>query len=180
MNDVEIELASRTHLFVHRDVGIASRPSPKARQLVEQAIAIGQGRFQLTIPEVWKRQEPRSTMIAHEFAFESGDAQLRNGRITMMNAGGSVEANLERWEGQFEGGTAERQSFEIAGTRVHTLSLKGTYQDRPRGPFGPSVAQANYRMLAAIIETPGQGSFFVTKGEPSFQQCLKSLKRAAN
>ena len=74
---------------------------------------------------------------------------------------------------------------EVADCKIHQLSAKGTFQDRPKGPFGPTVDREQYRMLAAIIETPEHGNFFVKaygpqdlmdRAEPAFAAMLQSLQ----
>jgi hypothetical protein len=153
---------------------------------VESSVFFGAGQYQLAIPEAWQQREPRSPMIAHEFAVKSDNPGQPNGRVTMMTAGGSVEANLQRWIDQFSSGEPQQEVLEVGDTKIHRLSIEGTYQSRPRGPVGPAVAEPNYRMLAAIIETPDHGNFFikfygprelVTAAAPSFDECLASVQR---
>ena len=64
------------------------------------------------------------------------------------------------------------------------LDIAGTYFDSPRGPFGPKVELADYRMLGAIIEVEGAGKYFVKFYGPAeiveenleaFQAMLESL-----
>jgi hypothetical protein len=90
--------------------------------------------------------------------------------MTVMGAGGTVAANVERWLGQFsqpDGSPtkdkAVTKTLKLAGCTVTLVDIPGTYKDMPGGPFagGKSVDRPNYRMLAAIVETAGQGSYFL-------------------
>lgn len=135
-----------------------------------RAFTIASGGFSLEAPEAWKRVPPKSAIVETEFAIppEAGDEQP--GRMTVMGAGGSVQANVDRWYGQFvqPDGSATKdkattKTLKLAGCTVTMVDVGGTYKDMPGGPFagGKSVDRPNYRMLAAIVETPGQGSYFL-------------------
>ena len=67
--------------------------------------------------------------------------------MTIMGAGGSVEANIDRWIGQFtqpDGSDTKKaakiEQKKIGGQEVHLVDVAGTYKDQ-RGPFagGPVV-----------------------------------------
>jgi len=70
--------------------------------------------------------------------------------------GGSVDANIARWVGQFDdsAGKPEVKKEEVnVGEKSYTLlHVEGTYMDGP--PLGAKVPTANSAMLAAII--PGK------------------------
>jgi hypothetical protein len=124
------------------------------------------GKFKLTAPEKWDRVQPKSRIVAHEFAAPAAEDDKQAGRLTVMSAGGSVADNIDRWYGQFKqpdgSSTKEKAKVEkrtIAGQEVHVVDISGTYKDQP-GPFAPGVDRENYRMLAAIIVTD-DANFFV-------------------
>lgn len=133
----------------------------------DRGIALADGRFQLTAPEEWKREEPRSRIIEHEFSAPASEGDEQAGRMTIMAAGGSVEANIERWYAQFkqpDGGktadSAKTEKKEIAGVEVHLVDIAGTFTDRPN-PMTAGVERENYRMLAAILVGDKIGQYFV-------------------
>jgi hypothetical protein len=87
-----------------------------------------------------------------------------------MGAGGSIEANIARWYGQFsqpDGSSTKDKvglkTLRIAGCKVTCVDVSGTFKDMPGGPFagGQSIDRPNYRMMAAIIETPDKGNYFI-------------------
>ena len=128
------------------------------------AIALADGKLELTTPKNWIRKEPRASIIEHEFEIPAAKGDSSGGRMTVMSAGGSVDANIDRWKGQFkDGDKAKNPSHvmkkQIAGAEVHLVDLSGTFKDQ-RGPFAPAVERANYRMLAAIIAKDG-GNYFI-------------------
>jgi gluconolactonase len=51
----------------------------------------------------------------------------------------------------------------MAGCTVTLVDIPGTYKDMPGGPFagGKTIERPDYRMLAAIIESPEAGSYFL-------------------
>jgi hypothetical protein len=113
-----------------------------------------------------------------------------------LGAGGSVEANIERWYGQFaqpDGGStkdkASTKKLNVSGSAVTLVDVSGTYKDMPGGPFagGQAVDRPDYRMLAAIVETPEKGSYFlkfygpgptVAKHADGFRQMVEGLVAA--
>lgn len=121
------------------------------------------GGFTLTAPAKWVRQKPKSQIVAYEFAAPAAKGDENDGRLTIMAAGGGVKANLERWYGQFTqpdgSSTAKKAKVEekkVAGQTVHLVDIPGTFLDKP-SPFapGPATERENYRMLGAVIATPG-------------------------
>ncbi len=148
------------------------------------------GPLEMTAPDGWIKKQPRVRIIAYEFSVPAAKDDTNDGRMTVMVAGGSIDANVRRWYGQFKqpdgGNTAKVAQVEkkkIADHVVHLVEISGTYLDR-RGPVAPAVARENYRMLAAIIETK-QGNFFVkfygpkktvTQNEEAFKQMTLGLQ----
>jgi hypothetical protein len=79
--------------------------------------------------------------------------------------GGSVDANVERWKGQFQGpdgktAPAKVATRKVGGLTLTTIESAGAYSGM-RGPSAPSGSLvAGYRLLGAIVEGPG-GNVFV-------------------
>ncbi len=120
----------------------------------------------LTAPSDWLPKTPKVRIIDYEFVVPAAKGDKADGRVTVMTAGGSVEANIERWFGQFSqpDGSATRETAKvqhktIAGHKVHIVEIAGTYRDAP-GPFAPPIERPGYRMLGAVIET-GEGNYFI-------------------
>jgi hypothetical protein len=130
-------------------------------------MSLAGGKLQLKAPGSWTRKKPQTMIVEHEFAVPAAEGDKADGRLTVMAAGGGVEANIERWVGQFAqpdgGNTRERakiQNIKVAGEEVHLVDISGTFRDQ-RGPGAPAVEWPKYRMLAAIIATKGLGNYFV-------------------
>ena len=135
-----------------------------------RVFAIAEGSLSLEAPAGWKRVQPKSGIVETEFSIPSAQDGEDAGRMTVMGAGGTVQANIDRWFGQFTqpDGSATKdkaatKKLEIAGCTVTLVDISGTYKDKPMGPFagGAGVDRPNYRMLAAIVEAPGRGNHFL-------------------
>jgi hypothetical protein len=134
------------------------------------AFTIADESLSLEAPAGWKRVQPKSNMIETEFSIPVAEGDAAPGRMTVMGAGGSVQANVDRWYGQFtqpDGSAtkdkASTKKLNVGGSAVTLVDVSGTYKDMPGGPFagGQAVDRPNYRMLAAIIEVPDRGSYFL-------------------
>ena len=151
---------------------IAARPAAAQGVVAEdtRAFSIAGGSLLLEAPAGWKRVQPKSGIVETEFSIPSAAADLPPGRMTVMGAGGSVQANVDRWYGQFAqpDGSATKdkattKTLKLAGSTVTLVDVSGTYKDMPGGPFagGKTVERPDYRMLAAIVETADAGSHFL-------------------
>jgi hypothetical protein len=153
----------------------SAQPAAAEAPPESRLFTIAEGGFSLRAPEGWKRVQPKMQMIETEFAIPSEGAAddgspLQAGRMTVMGAGGSIQANIDRWYGQFSqpDGSATKdkattKKLELAGCKVTLVDIPGTYKDSPGGPFagGAAVERPDYRMLAAIVETPDRGNYFL-------------------
>jgi len=162
------------------------------------AFTIADGSLSLEAPEGFVRVRPSSGMVETEFGIPSDGkgedgAELPPGRMTVMGAGGSIQANIDRWCGQFtqpDGGDTKAKTvtktFKVAGTTVTMVDIPGTYLDQPGGPFagGKAIQRPAYRMLAGIVETPDAGNYFlkfygpaatVEKHAEGFKKMLESM-----
>jgi len=148
-----------------------------------QVIDLAEGHLQLPVPADWKQVKPRSRIVQHEFSIPVVGNDEISGRMTIMAASGGLEANIARWVGQFKssegktlGDDAKKiEKKKISGLEVHLVDLTGDYQDKPGGPFGPSVNRPHYRMLAAIVPTQGHGTWFIKLYGP--QETIAAAKK---
>lgn len=159
---------------------------------VDLSVPLKDGAVEFTAAKSWTRKKPRSNIIAHEFSVKPVKGDPKAGRITVMAAMGSVEANIARWKKQFlppDGKSiddvAAIKKTSTDGMTTHIVDISGTFLDQPRGPFGPKVEEAGYRMLAAIVSVEDQGQFFlkfygpkktVDSQEKAFRDFVNSLK----
>lgn len=136
--------------------------------------SVAGGSLNFSQPGQWKSVPPRSRMLEYEIKIPNSQEKGKDGRLTIMGAGGSIEANVRRWEGQFSqpdgsATAAKEKKIEVAEMPVTMVDITGTYIETMGGPFsgGKKVENGDYRMLAAIIETPESGNYFVKFMGPS-------------
>ena len=145
---------------------------PGAAPAPGEPIAIAGIRFDL--PEGWIVEEPKSVsaMLPRlaQFRLPRAEGDTKDGQLTAFHAamGGSVQANIDRWKGQFTGGPVEPvapEIFQVDGLRCTGVDFSGTYSVPPfmRKPNQPA-AQEGRRMIGAILETPGNFPFIKVSG----------------
>ncbi len=153
------------------------------------------GEVTYTAPSDWVAQTPSSSMRKAEFRWPGveGNEDAEMAVFFFPGTGGSVQANLARWYGQFKqadgSATAERATTEkvqanaLAVTVTH---VTGTYLKSQATMMagGPVEEKPNYAMLAAIVETANGPWFFKATGpeatikhwRPSFDAFVQSLR----
>jgi hypothetical protein len=140
-----------------------------------------------TMPLTWKAEAQRPMRLATYTVAPGGECGVY---FFGSGQGGSVDANLDRWIGQFlqADGKSSKAAAKIAKRTVHgwpttTVDVSGAYTGMggPTAPSGPSVP--GYRMLGAIVEGP-QGSIFfkftgpaktIDANQAAFDKMLGSL-----
>ncbi len=77
--------------------------------------------------------------------------------------GGPIDANIERWRGQFRKGEAmadaKTSKTEVQGMPVTRVELEGDYLS-----MGSPAPKVGFMQLAAIVEAPGRNVFFRLTG----------------
>ena len=144
-------------------------------------------------PSNWKSEAQRPMRLAtYTIPPATGDQGTAECGVYYFGPGqgGSVEANMDRWIGQFQqpGGksskdAAKRGQRTVHGLKVTTVDVSGAYT----GMGGPMVQSGapmpGYRLLGAIVEGP-QGSVFfkftgpaktVAQNQPAFEKMVASL-----
>ena len=84
----------------------------------------------LTIPAGWEEHAPPNDIIQAEYHLTAPAGSIR---VTMSSAGGSKEANIQRWRGQFTRGPNDSEPQEetvvIDGEEAILVELVGTFRD---------------------------------------------------
>ena len=137
-----------------------------------------------TAPAGWGRKEVQGGFVDAEYVLPKAEGDAADGRLTVSRAGGAIDANIERWRGQF-GGKPEKETrdeFEVAGVKVIVVDMSGEFADQ-RGPFAPPTKRAGYRMFAAIVPIGAQNHFIKATGPEKTiaqqQEALLAFVRSA-
>lgn len=147
-----------------------------------------------TAPDGWTEEPPASGMRLKQYRLEKAEGDTEDAVCYVSHfpgSGGSVEANLLRWYQQFaqpDGrpteAVAKVNKAEYHGLQQTTVDVSGTFQQSTTtmGPTGDD--KPGYRMLGAIVESPG-GSWFVkligpertvARWETSFYEFMKTFR----
>ena len=108
-----------------------------------------------------------------------------------VGQGGSIQANLDRWKGQFQTQDGKPAAAKVAKSAIHglpvtTIDVSGEYSGMA-GPLATAPGRVSgYRLLGAIIESPGGNVFIKFTGpaktmalnQPKFHQLLDSFEQA--
>lgn len=157
------------------------------------AFADGVAGIEWTRPANWQDQGSRP-MRAATYSVPPAAGDSEPGECVAFffgqGQGGSVDANIKRWEGQFADPAGKPvqatnvKPTKVAGLRVTTLEVAGTYS----GMGGPMVQsktlKPGYRLLGAIVEAPGGNVFFkftgpektVQANRQAFERMIASVK----
>ena len=105
--------------------------------------------------------------------------------------GGTAQANIDRWISQMQqsgGGSskdnARTDTMTVNGLKVTSVDVSGTYTAEMAPGSGTFHNDANYRLRAAVVETP-KGNYFVKlvgpaktvgRWEQTYSDYLKSFE----
>jgi hypothetical protein len=134
-----------------------------------------------TAPAGWKAGPPQ-TMRAATYAVDAapGDTAKSECVVYFFGAGqgGTIDANIERWKGQFT--TAGKPAAAVVSKRtahgiaMTTIDVAGEYSGLG-GPLATSKSVPGYRLLGAIVEGPG-GNIFVKFTGPAKTMAANKAK----
>ena len=157
-------------------------------------LAESAGGLQWTTPEGWKNGGALPMRAAtYAVAPSAGDKAAAECAVFYFGSGqgGSIDANLERWKGQFQGpggkpAAAKIDKRTVNGLNVTTIDAAGEYSGMSGPMTGSSQGAPGYRLLGAIVEGP-RGNVFVKFTGPAktiaanqqrFEQLLGSFQPA--
>jgi hypothetical protein len=144
---------------------------PPAADANQQAAATGP---KYDVPAGWQSQPPKSSMRKAEFILPRAEGDSEDGQLIMYYFGtggaGAVDANIARWKGMFttaEGGAVPEDQVKVSSTEANglkatLLDVTGRYTDAMSGRAQASTE--DFRMLAAILDTPEGPYFFKAVG----------------
>jgi hypothetical protein len=95
--------------------------------------------------------------------------------LAITVAGGSVDANVDRWVGQFDGDakkTMVKESRKVGPLDVTVVQLEGSFNGGGM-PGAPASPKAGYALLAAIVPVGDQSWFFKMTGPAASVKAAK-------
>jgi hypothetical protein len=158
------------------------------------AAAGAAGGLLFSAPEGWTAETPASSMRKAQYRLPRVAGDPEDGELVVFHfpgQGGSIEANIKRWVGQFSpdetgGGPsqAEVTPRTANGVPLMLVDVSGTYRPSSGPMMRPGDPKQGYRMLAAIAQTPSGPWFFkltgprktIDKWHPDFLAFLDTIR----
>ncbi|MEZ5325347.1 MAG: hypothetical protein R3F19_09810 [Verrucomicrobiales bacterium] len=126
----------------------------------ESATTLKVGKFTFSGDKSWAVKSAPRTMSAGGFTL-TGEGEKLDADFYYFGKGqgGTTEANIARWQGQFkEKPEPKKETLTFGEQKVHIIKLEGTFLEGP--PFGQKKEVKGQAMLGAIVES-GDGHVFV-------------------
>jgi hypothetical protein len=153
------------------------------------------GELRYKVPDGWVSEHPTSTMRAAQYKLPKVEGDREDASLVLyyfgQGQGGSIADNVDRWIGQMKqpsGGSskekAKTETLTVNGLRVTMVDVSGTYTAQMSPGSDTRHNNANYRLRAAIVETP-KGNYFakligpektISRWDQSFVDYVKSLE----
>jgi len=135
------------------------------------------GELRSRAPEGWVTEKPSSSMRVAQYKLPRIEGDKDDGSLVLYyfgaSQGGTAQANIDRWIGQMQqpdGSSskdkAKTETMTVNGLKVTTVDVTGTYTAEMAPGSGSFHNDENYRLRAAVIETP-KGNYFVKLAGPS-------------
>ena len=122
------------------------------------------------VPAGWVDEARTSSMRVAQYRLPKAEGDAEDASLVLYyfgsGQGGSTAANIERWISQMkqaDGGAAKGAKDEqlvANGLKVTTVDVSGTYVAETAPGSGTFHNKPDYRLRAAVVETP-IGSYFV-------------------
>ena len=141
-----------------------------------QSPSASAGSLGFTPPASWKPRPAASAMRVAEFVVPKAPGDQEDAEIIVYyfgGTGGSIAANVDRWIGQMQqpDGTpskdkARREAQTVNGLKVSLVDVSGTYVAEVRPGAADRHNKPNFRLRAAVVETP-RGPYFIKMTGPA-------------
>lgn len=153
------------------------------------------GELHYKVPEGWVTEKPTSNMRAAQYKLPKAEGDSEDASLVLYffgaGQGGSVQANIDRWidqmqqaDGSSSKDKAKTETLTVNGLKVTTVDVSGTYTAQMSPGSDAHANNSNYRLRAAVIETP-KGNYFakligpaktVGHWDQAFQDYFKSFE----
>ena len=153
----------------------SSATSPQTNSNQSNASASGDLKFKA--PDTWITEKPTSSMRVAQYKLPKTEGDKEDASLVLYyfgaNAGGGTQANIDRWIGQVQQADgsdskskARTDTMTVNGLKVSTVDVTGIYTAEMAPGSGTFHNDADYRLRAAVIETP-KGNYFVKLAGPA-------------
>src|SRR5205807_125202 len=135
------------------------------------------GELHFKAPDGWVTEKASSSMRVAQYKLPKAEGDNDDASLVLYyfgaTQGGTAQANIDRWisqmkqaDGSSSKDKAKTETTTINGLRVTTVDVTGTYTAEMAPGSGSFHNDTNYRLRAAVLETP-KGNYFVKLAGPS-------------
>ncbi len=153
------------------------------------------GTLSYKAPEGWIVEQPTSSMRAAQYKLPKMAGDSEDAVLVLyyfgQGQGGATQANIDRWisqmdqpDGSDSKEKAKSETLTVNGMKVTMVDVTGTYSAEMAPGSGDFTSKPNYRLRAAVVETP-KGSYFakltgpektITHWDQAFRDYLNSFE----
>jgi hypothetical protein len=137
------------------------------------------------VPSTWQTGASPSAMRKATYKVPKAAGDPEDAEVSVTQIGGALDANVDRWVGQFGGdkSSLKRSEETVGPLKVTIVSLEGKYTGSGM-PGAPAAAPKDgYALVAAIVEPVDPPYFFkmtgpkktVNAARADFEHLVKSL-----
>ena len=146
-------------------------------------------------PDDWNTVKTSSSMRVAQYKLPKAEGDKEDASLVLYyfgaTQGGTAQANIDRWisqmqqpDGSSSKDKAKTETMTVNGLKVTTVDVSGTYTAEMAPGSKTFHNDDNYRLRAAVIETP-KGNYFVKLAGPaktiarwdqSYTEYLKSFE----
>src|SRR3989475_10910209 len=168
-------------LVVSLAVWACGRQGPTATSSTQsnstQSSTSASGELHFKAPDGWVTEKASSSMRVAQYKLPKAEGDNDDASLVLYyfgaTQGGTAQANIDRWISQMQqpDGSASKDKAKTETTtinrlKVTTVDVSGTYTAEMAPGSKTFHNDDNYRLRAAVIETP-KGNYFVKLARPS-------------
>ena len=135
------------------------------------------GDLHFKAPDGWVTEKASSSMRVAQYKLPRAEGDNDDASLVLYyfgaTQGGTAQANIDRWISQMQqpDGSASKDKAKTEtttsnGLKVTTVDVSGTYTAEMAPGSGSFHHDPNYRLRAAVVETP-KGNYFVKLAGPA-------------
>jgi len=142
-----------------------------SRSNLTQSNSPASGEFHFKAPDGWMKEQTTSSMRVAQYKLPKAEGDPEDALLVVYyfgaTQGGAVQANIDRWisqmlqpDGSASKDKAKTETSTVNGLKVTSVDVSGTYTAEMAPGSASAHNDANYRMRAAVVETP-KGNYFL-------------------
>ncbi|WP_437805236.1 hypothetical protein [Sorangium sp. So ce1078] len=161
-------------------------PAPKPAPAGGQQAAAGE--LAWDAPASFESAPNPNAMRKATYKIKRAAGDTEDAELSISQAGGSVDANITRWVGQFSqksDDSPKRTESKVNDIKVTVVEVKGTFAGSGMPGMPAQDPKSSYALLGAIAETPSGDLWFfkmtgpektVTGARADFDKLVSSLR----